>query len=414
MGLLDAPAFPRSKTMTHRPQTVVVFGDSLTEQGGEIPSGDAYGVAHSAPGAPRSNPDTRSFAAWTWANTLLNQAFTVLANYGIGGETTTQILARVPDVIALNPGWVWITAGTNDVNGAVSFATTKANFGAMFDAFDAAGIRVAVLTLPPRLAGSYSGTAKADTLAINEWLRQQARLRPSLVVADIWPSLADGSSSNYVSTLWGFNPTSDGVHLSATGGYAAGKVLAEALRPYVTTNVVPFSNPSPGANLLTSANARPAGTTTSDATGWSGTGTPTYSDVVRTDGVGGSWKQYAVASGTIVRNTNATVDGTRLAIGDTINGILEFSVSSMDQAAANDAQGIALYLRSWNGSAYTSTVYAFNYYRQPNVDHAGVLRTPDFVVPSGTTLVSLTLELRGSMTFKFDRPGIYARKTYPV
>src|SRR5689334_24131139 len=88
---LQAAKADAKKRFARRPLTMVVFGDSLTEQGGEIPVGDAYGVAHSAPGAPRANPDTRVFSAWPWANVLLSQAFTVLANYGIGGETTTQI-----------------------------------------------------------------------------------------------------------------------------------------------------------------------------------------------------------------------------------------------------------------------------------------------------------------------------------
>lgn len=395
--------------VARRPQTVVVFGDSLTEQGGEIPPGDAYGVANGL--TARNNPDCRVFAAWTWANVLLNQAFSVLANYGIGGQTTSQILARVDDVIALNPGWVIITAGTNNAGVAGGVAQAQSDLAAMLDAFEAAGIRAVLLTLPPR-AGSYTGTQKGDTLAINEWIRQQARLRPGLLVADVFPALADGTASNYLATTLGFNPSSDGIHLSATGGYACGKVLADVLRPHINT-LTPYSNPNPGANLLT--NGRPAGTTTAAPTGWnvSGGSGLVWSDVARADGAG-SWKQLVVGSGTVNVGVNATVDGTRLAVGDTVNAIGEFSASSMDQAAANDAQGIALSIRAWNGSTYTDFRYAFNYFRGPNNDHGGVMRVPDFVVPGGTTLLTYQWELRGAMTFRFDKVGLYARRTYPV
>lgn len=377
-----------------RPQTAVVLGDSLTEQGGEIPA----------------NPDTRSFSAWPWANVLLGQAFTVLANMGIGGETTTQIRARAKDVVALKPGWVILTAGTNNMGVVDGVATAKTDIAAMLDTFEAAGIRVVLPTLPPRLLANYTGTTKADTFALNEWIRAQGRTRPGLIVPDYFAGLAAGADGNFAASLYGFNPTVDGIHLSATGGYQAGLILANALRPYVTP-AVPFSLPNPGANLI--ANPRPAGNGAVAPTSWS-VGTATWSDVPRADGLG-SWKQAVLGTGTFNMNTNASVDGTRLAVGDVVNAVIEFDVSGMDQAAANDAQGIAVSLRAWNGTAYTTPyLYAFNYFRGPNVPRSGVIRVPNFTVPAGTTIVSLFVELRGSMTFKFDRAGIYNRKTYAV
>ena len=412
VSTLQAGKADAKKRYARRAQTGVLLGDSLEEQGGEIPAGDAYGVANSAPGAPRVNPDTRIFSAWTWANVLLKQALSIVANYGIGGNTTSQILARVNDVIALNPGWVIITAGTNNMGVTGGVAQAKSDITAMFDAFEAAGIRVAILTLPPRISGSYTGTMKADTLQLNEWIRQQARSRRGVVVADAFAALADGVASNYLTLIAGFNPTVDGIHMAATGAYAAGTALAVALQPHVTV-LTPYSSPTPGANLL--SNGRPAGTTTSAPTGWNvsgGTGL-VWSDQLRSDGLR-FWKRLVIGSGTVTLGYNATVDGTRLAVGDTVNAIGEFSVSAMDQAAAIDAQGIALSVRAYNGSAYTGTRYAFNYFRGPNVPHEGAMRVPDFVVPAGTTLLTFQWELRGAMTFDFDKVGIYARKTYPV
>lgn len=387
-----------------RPQTWVQFGDSLTEQGGEIPA----------------NPDTRSFSAWTWANVLLKQAFVNLGNLGVGGEDTTEIRARISTVLALNPGWVVLTAGTNNMGEVGGVAQAKTDITAMLDAFDAAGIRVVLPTMPPRLSGNYTGTMRADTLALNEWIRGQARTRPGLIVLDYFAALADGNTGNFVATVYGFNPTVDGIHLSATGAYACGKMLADALRPFVNP-VVPYSLTSSGANLLTSSLARPAGSGAAVPTGWSfsgtASGTSVWSDVARTDDFPGNWKQVVVPTGgsmTLTGTTNATVDGSRLAVGDVVNGIMEFDASAVETGLPNDGQGICLAVKAWNGSSFTHSIYAFNYFRGPNVARAGVLRTPDFTVPVGTTLLSLYLELRGGQTFKFDRIGIYARDTYPV
>jgi lysophospholipase L1-like esterase len=343
-----------------------------------------------------------------------------LGNLGVGGQTTSQILARIGAVLALNPGWVVLTAGTNNMGVAGGVAQAKADITAMLDIYDAAGIRVVISTLPPRLSGNYTGTIRADTLALNEWIRGQARTRPGLIVLDYFAVLADGNTGNYVATIYGFNPTTDGIHLSATGAYACGKMLAAALRPFVTP-VVPYSLTTNGANLLTSSLARPAGSGAAAPTGWSFSGTASggsvWSDVARTDDFLGQWKQLVIPTGgsmTLSGTTNAAVDGTRLAVGDVVNGILEFDVSAVETGLAVEGQGICFGVKAWNGTTFTNSLYAFNYFRGPNEARSGVLRTPDFTVPAGTTLVALYLELRGGQTFKFDRVGIYNRKTYPV
>lgn len=82
---------------------MALFGDSLTEQGGTLPGGTS------------ASADIRSFAPWAHGNVLLGQVFTIAGIFGIGGQTATQIRARIADVLAVKPGWVHLLAGTNDM-----------------------------------------------------------------------------------------------------------------------------------------------------------------------------------------------------------------------------------------------------------------------------------------------------------
>jgi lysophospholipase L1-like esterase len=282
---------------------------------------------------------------------LLGQAFIVKANLGIGGQTTTQILARINDVLALAPSWVHLVAGTNDVGSGI--ATTKTNITTMLDTFAANGVKVIIGTIPPH-AGSYTDTQKADTFALNDWIRLLGRTRPDIVVVDYFAALADGVNGNYLATVYGANPTSDGVHLSATGAYAAGKALANALR-YRVNRSVPFSMPAPGQNLIGTPRPGLSGGGASAPAGWTvggaSSGTAVWSDVARADGYG-TWKQVVVpADGILTINANFTLDTTRLAVGDYVNGIVEFDVDAM-QAAPSNGKQISLAVKAWNGSSY--------------------------------------------------------------
>lgn len=252
MGLLDAPALsPKAATdrFTPHARTMVLLGDSLTEQGGTLPG---------ASGVPL---DLRAFAPWAWGNNLLSQGFDILANLGIGGQTTGQIRARIGVVLDLKPGWVHLLCGTNNMGLATGLADAKADIAAMLDTFRNAGIRVVLGTIPPRITSEYAGTVRADTYALNEWVIGQARYRPGVILVDYFSALSN-IDGNFRALIDGFNPTTDGKHLSATGAFAVDRVFAAALAPLVPKSV-PYSPPNPGANLL--LNPRPGGNGTASA-----------------------------------------------------------------------------------------------------------------------------------------------------
>jgi lysophospholipase L1-like esterase len=82
----------------------------------------------------------------------LNEYFTGrdFVNRGIGGQTTSQMLARFrQDVIALNPKIVVILGGTNDIASGVGPRQIEDNLAMMGDLAKAHGIKVAFASITP-------------------------------------------------------------------------------------------------------------------------------------------------------------------------------------------------------------------------------------------------------------------------
>lgn len=72
-----------------------------------------------------------------------------IANHGVGGDDTAQILQRLPEVLALNPRLVILMAGTNDARRYVPTAETTANLEAIKRQVTERGIEYVSLTPPP-------------------------------------------------------------------------------------------------------------------------------------------------------------------------------------------------------------------------------------------------------------------------
>ncbi|WP_219924912.1 hypothetical protein, partial [Halomonas sp. ND22Bw] len=65
------------------------------------------------------------------------------------------------------------------------------------------------------------------------------------------------------------------------------------------------------------------------------------------------------SGGVLTLNSNYTLDGSRLAVGDTASAYVEYQVSSLQQDSAIDAQGIAVGLKAWNGASFFETRWCF-------------------------------------------------------
>jgi lysophospholipase L1-like esterase len=155
---LPAPAINESR--------VVFFGDSIT---------DAWPLATYFPGKP-------------------------YVNRGIGGQTTTQLLARFrQDVMSLQPKVVVILAGTNDIagnTGPMTLGDTEANLASMTDLARAHGVRVVLSSVLP--VHNYTPGSELtfplrppDQIAeLNRWIKAYAAAN-GIAYLDYWAAMVD-------------------------------------------------------------------------------------------------------------------------------------------------------------------------------------------------------------------------------
>lgn len=120
---------------------------------------------------------------------------------GISGQTTAQILARMQqDVVALNPKYVVILCGINDIaknpGYAVDIETAVARIKSMCDIARANGIRPVVCTLLPSSKFTWRPAEKdvfSNVKAFNESLKKMAA-ENRVKVADYFSLFSDGST----------------------------------------------------------------------------------------------------------------------------------------------------------------------------------------------------------------------------
>lgn len=154
------------------PSTVVLLGDSLTEEG-------------------------------DWAALLPDWP---VANQGHSGFTSEELVPIAEAVAAHRPRLVLVLAGTNDIRDGHPPAWTEDNLVAIVDRFQAASPDTVVVlqTILPR------ADAPAEVAATNERILALAAER-GLIVLDLHPAFDDGAG--------GLRPeeTRDGLHLSEAG-----------------------------------------------------------------------------------------------------------------------------------------------------------------------------------------------------
>lgn len=141
-------------------------------------------------------------------------------NAGVGGDTTTQVLARIAAVPAVSPQLVVLDAGKNDIAAGTSAATVEANITSILNALLAAGAKVVVDTQPPTT--SMNSAALTQLAALNTWIK-------ALSTTHVWPA----DTGNTLTTGDGVTQNAalfvDGVHPTAAGRQAMANVLAPVL-----------------------------------------------------------------------------------------------------------------------------------------------------------------------------------------
>jgi lysophospholipase L1-like esterase len=199
---------------------IAFLGDSIT----------ADGISNTADETRMTN---RGFSHWVPFLTAQRFSTTQALNFGVSGQTSAQIAARVGDVIAANPGVCMVCAGTNDI-GSLTTAQTQANLATIYEALSKAGIIVIALPILPRTLvpeASYSFPQK-----VNEWIRQQPQNYAGLRFVD--PFLFGDPYSVSYSPNTGY--TYDGLHPMAIGAFT----ICDPVATYLNTLIA-----EPGASI---------------------------------------------------------------------------------------------------------------------------------------------------------------------
>lgn len=190
---------------------VALLGDSIT----------AAGIDNDANNLRNSNRGMTH-----WLPLLTRQAFRSpqSLNFGVSGQTSGQIAARVGDVIESGAGSCVVLAGTNDL-GVNSAAVTKANLAMIYQALAEANILIVALPILPR---TVSGTTNYGFInTVNQWIKEQGEVYPNFRYIEPWEfydpySLTMTPPAGY---------TYDGLHPMAIGM----RYITEAVAEYLNT-----------------------------------------------------------------------------------------------------------------------------------------------------------------------------------
>lgn len=146
-------------------------------------------------------------------------------NFGVGGNTSVQMLARFDAVVAASPGVVVILAGAGDLEYIGPAASTTDSIKAMAATASAAGIRVILCSVPPHFYSSGHGQSysNADVEAFNQKILTLA-IANGYLFADYYPVFLNPDDT--------VNPSlfiADGAHPTPAGYAAMWKVLEPLL-----------------------------------------------------------------------------------------------------------------------------------------------------------------------------------------
>lgn len=378
----------------------VLFGDSITARNG--------------PGAAGAGAETTAYndsCGWFhWANTFLGKPFEMTKNAGVGGDTTTQMLARITDItsVAGEGAWLFGMAGVND-RAAANPTQTIANLKAIFTAaFDAGYERIVWGTIWPD-TNEYTLRYVLDQ--VNDWLFAYAADTPNFILVNWLDVFVDpNSATSSGSPVPAY--TTDGLHVSPLGAMALGQYLADIIRPFTPRTGSLISRNS---STIVSANPIMAGSVSGLATGFQKTGFAGGAfKMPRYEGRAGEW-QLLNSTATGTNECYVTValvsTPTAFAAGDKLYAELEFETDD-DWASCTE---FSLRMFATGDETVDDGIYqVYDMMQRSGVTtfggnpRRGVLRTPSLLIPAGVTVgadgqVRAYLKFNGIGTIRIAR-----------
>ena len=187
-------------------QIMVMLGDSIT--------------------AGNSNEPTIINATYNgqvmWGNALAGSPFEIIYNAGIGGETSSQIYARIDsDVLPYSPSHCIFLCGMNDGVTTDAILLLKNNIIKIYEKLNKNGIFSYICT---NTTTNNSTLTNQKALNINAWMFNYFKDKPNCEVIDLnsaWINPAN-SNGNIKSSC-----TRDNLHPSNNGGFLGGIQLSK-------------------------------------------------------------------------------------------------------------------------------------------------------------------------------------------
>lgn len=362
-----------------------------------------------------ANTGYGSEGSFNWANALLGWPFSSIVNLGVGGNTTADMLRRLPLLIGSGAGVAFVRGGTNDIYSApvnIDPAAIFANLLLIYRAVLEAKMLLVVYTVPVR---NPSGIAASQLLChsqLNRLIRDYAQTTPGVLLVDEYAVGVNGSDATGA-------PKANYLYDSATHpanicAFQTGKLTAAVLGPFVprvdrlVASAADNSVARPGcSNILDSGLM--LGTGGSSGTGGSGT-VPTGWTASRTSGASGT----SVAVSTAARSDGYGNDVLMTVTGDAAEttGVVELVTPSLHSRVSagefikaraavkldSAPAGIkGMYLRlsvTAGGTTVTRFSMIAQFTDQPMEEgFSGVFETEAIQVPAGS-VTALTLHLR--------------------
>jgi len=331
------------------------------------------------------------------ANLHLREGMILIAEAGVSGERTDQILARVSEVEGCEI--VVVLAGTNDIFANRTVLQITDGLTAIYDALTSMGVAVvAAGHITP--SNDYTATQRGVQVAVNNWISNYAQAASRMVLIPWAAPITDATTGGYSTGM-----SYDGVHPTSTGAAFMGRVLADALRPYVGAEAALTTSNADPTNALT--NGMMAGDSAGFATGYSNVSasSPVFTPRKRnrSDGVPGEWQEIDLTSGTVRLQCESAAAGTAWQVGDTVQALIELDTDDDLDAIST----MELFLRgvTSGGGLVDQSAGLFNSFTSPRrtpVDR-GVLATHPLLVTATMAKFQLRLQLAGEGVIRTSR-----------
>ncbi|MCK5554828.1 MAG: SGNH/GDSL hydrolase family protein [Alphaproteobacteria bacterium] len=351
------------------------------------------------------------------------------ANFGVSGEDSTEILARIPDVIAVKPDVCLVQSGSNNVGSpATVIADVKASMLLLYNA----GILGVYMGINFRRSASWDAEEMQQAAYINNVIARWLADNGYGIYIDTNKYICDfdtAAGTPYAGALH-----TDSIHYVTWSAFQIGRLLHENISPLLALNSAEitgnaeaynstnnphgniWTNPLVSINSNVGSGAAAIGTGVTAGTGTVATsigramkvernsGTSTGVVNVESRGAGkGNWQQLVVSpvgSSTslfLIRSNGADIThgldaGTWVRVG------CDVDVSTFGTGALNSGfQNVNLYVDLRTASDSVGRVIAMHQYSEiplPNIAWNGRLEIQPFQIPATCTIIRARVEVK--------------------